>query len=161
MFPRGHAGISLMINIPFLILFSNTFPINIICTILIMWLSIIPDIDISSKLFLDKIKHRGITHTIEFIILFSIIFNIFIIFMLNIFSILYLYNMYILLVPLIGLLSHTFTDILDIHGVRVSYIFSEKVTKIKFIQNNANSILNNMIFISGVLLTFSIIFTTI
>lgn len=161
MFPRGHAGISLIINIPFLIIFSNTFPINIICTILIMWVSIAPDVDISSKLFLDKINHRGITHTIEFIILFSIIFNMFVIFIFNIFSILYLYNMYILLIPLIGLLSHTFTDILDVHGVRVSYIFSKKVTRIKYIQDNSSGVLNNIIFISGSLLTFSTIFLTI
>lgn len=159
MFPRGHAGISLIINIPLLIIFADTFPINILCTILIMWLSIIPDIDISSKLFFDKINHRGITHTIEFIILFSIIFNILLFSILYITELVHIYNIYIFMIPLIGLSSHTITDIFDTHGVKISYLFSQKTTNTPIIKDNSDDLLNNAIFFIGVILTLLFIIT--
>lgn len=153
MFPRGHAGISLIINIPLLMIFADTFPINIFCTILIMWLSVTPDIDISSKLFFDKIEHRGVTHTIEFILLFSVLFNTLLFFILYITELEDIYNIYLFITPFIGLLSHMVTDIFDTHGVKISYLLSQKTTNIPIIKDNSDDMLNNITFFIGVILT--------
>lgn len=159
MYPRGHAGSSLLFNLPLLVYLTDDIIIGVICTLIIMWVSIIPDIDISNRLFLDKIEHRGFTHTIEFIILSSIIFNLAVFGINIVFQINSVSHVYVSLSVFIGLLSHTIIDTLDSHGVKISYFFSDSNSCVNLIKNNSSPILNNSIFIIGLLLTVTAIYT--
>lgn len=156
MYPRGHAGLSLIINAPFLMYFVDNLVLSVLCTIIIMWSSISPDIDISDKLFLNRFDHRSITHTIEFAILISTISNIFIL------SIIYIFNLgsiisYLYISVFLGLLSHIVADMLDTHGVKLSYILPKKRYKLGVIKNNSSKILNNSLILIGTTLNFIVI----
>lgn len=67
MYPRGHAGLALTLYAPILYLTATkSFIGATILTLCVMWTAILPDIDISNKLFLDRLDHRGTTHTVWF-----------------------------------------------------------------------------------------------
>lgn len=149
MFPRGHAGFSLLLNIPFLYYYSNNIIVCSLCIIIIMWTSIFPDIDFSNKLFMKRFDHRGITHTIEFIILFSLIFNCILFSLIYILDIDSFIHTYIFISPIVGISSHIIGDIMDKYGVDISYFMSDKRYCLNLINDNSSSLLNNSLFVIG------------
>ena len=63
MYPRGHAGISLIVSAPLTVYFKEV-PEFTIFVIIMMWTSILPDLDIPVCRRFSAIRHRGISHTV-------------------------------------------------------------------------------------------------
>jgi membrane-bound metal-dependent hydrolase YbcI (DUF457 family) len=160
MYPRGHAGVALILNVPFLIYFVDHLVISLLCTLIIMWSSISPDIDISNKSFLNRLDHRSMTHTLEFAIFISIIFNILILLIILSFNLNGIIS-YVYISVFLGLSSHIIADILDTHGVKLSYILPKKRYKLSVIKDNSSKILNNSLFAFGTILNFIVILQTV
>lgn len=67
MYPRGHAGLSMVICAPFAAYFTGVLDFSMFI-IISMWSSILPDIDVPICRRFQNVRHRGITHTIWFVI---------------------------------------------------------------------------------------------
>lgn len=162
MWPRGHAGSALIMNLPLLAYFMQYDPIiSTICTLIIMWLSIIPDFDFINRSILSKLEHRGFTHTIEFVIILSSISYILIIPLIYYFSISYPISMYLLISPIYGIVSHISIDIMDTTGINPFYTISNysisKRYHLNIIKDGSSFYLNNFVLLIGFLLTIFII----
>lgn len=68
MYPRGHAGIAMVATVPFTAYFTGV-PEFTVLVIIAMWASLTPDIDVPICRRFQTIHHRGLTHTIWFVIL--------------------------------------------------------------------------------------------
>lgn len=64
MFPRGHAGIALIAYSP--VYLAQTELLSVLTAICVMWAAVIPDMDVSNRLVLRQLNHRGLTHTVWF-----------------------------------------------------------------------------------------------
>lgn len=162
MWPRGHAGSALIMNTPLLYYFIQyDIVISTICTLTIMWISIIPDFDFVDKSVLSYLNHRGFTHTFDFVVLFSIVSYIVLFPIILYFDISYPVRLYIITTPFYGVLSHIIVDLLDTSGINPFYAFSDysfsRNYNANIIEDGSNPHLNNTILAVGFLLNTTII----
>lgn len=151
MYPRGHAGISLILTSPIVLYMGreSLLTSTMICLI-IMWSSILPDVDIIEKSLLSDIKHRGPTHTIWFAT-FTYILSYFIILILD----LYYSGLepYVHIIPasmFTGVLLHLMTDIMNETGVRplkIGEYFSD--FRLRYDVFESDGCMNNLFFVVG------------
>lgn len=154
MYPRGHAGISLILSCPMILYIGeNNLFISVLWCIIVMWSSIIPDIDISKRLFLSYFEHRGSTHTIWFGLFLSLFSYIF-------FSVIVEYldfgEQYVLLFSscaLFGVTSHFIADVFNDTPIR-PFKFGPYLCSFKLHYGGIKSdgYANNLFFSIGVVL---------
>lgn len=150
MYPRGHAGISLIISSPIVLFLGvSNLITSVSITIIIMWVSIIPDIDISNKSILDKTDHRGVTHTIWFGIILSI-FSFAFFEILNYYVRIDINSLLKSIAVLVGIISHQIGDIINNSGIKPFKIGSFGDFEICYTMlESDNSCYNNIIFVVG------------
>lgn len=155
MFPRGHAGFLMIIYAVSMRVLSptNTFLIGIGLPVAVM-MSISPDIDISDRSILSNLNHRGITHTIWFSTLVSLIFYSFLILSTYITSVHKESIIFLTFIVFMGYTSHIILDMVNEGGVRPIYTKGYLPTNIRLGVSliESDSVKgNNSLFILGTL----------
>lgn len=154
MFPRGHAGLAMIIYaiITSLTQVTSSYIVAIGLFIIVLT-SILPDFDIIEASVLNRIEHRGITHTIWFSIVSFIITYGFFMSLSIFFAIQHTEILYLATVALIGYTSHLFGDALNESGIRPFYIPNYQITEwrigFNLLRSQSNKV-NNIFHISGI-----------
>lgn len=161
MFPRGHAGFLMIMYVVSVKVLHPTsaFIIGIGLPVAVV-MSISPDIDISNKLILSKLEHRGITHTIWFTVFVTLISYLSL--MLSSYIISFHENsiMFLTSAVFIGYASHIVLDMANEGGVRPiytrGYLSTDMRLSVPLVKSNSIRV-NNGLFMLGTLVYLTII----
>lgn len=161
MFPRGHTGF-LMLIYTIAVKFSGSVSIPIlgIGLPIAVAMSISPDIDMSDRLILSKIEHRGITHTIWFTFLVTLISYVSLALSGYIISLDEESIKFLTFAVFIGYTSHIVLDMVNEQGIRPIYTRGHLPTVMRLrlpLVESDNIRANNILFILGTLVYLSII----
>lgn len=157
MFPRGHAGFLMAIYAVSVKVLNPTDPLIIAIGLPVaVIMSILPDIDISNKLILSKLDHRGITHTVWFSTFVGLIFYCFLLLLLSNYMIPLQGKSAIFLstMAFIGYSSHLILDMSNEGGIRPIYTKGHLSTDIRLgvsLVESDNTKVNNGLLVIGCL----------
>lgn len=135
MYKTGHFGVGLLFLLPLVLVlsFSNMTSVLFVSVALFLFLSIHPDIDIKlSKYTRGAISHRGLTHTILYALIWSVV-----CFLLYLFSFGVVMSFVGLYVGFVGVISHLVGDFLTPSGVKILYPFREKEYSLGLIKSES------------------------
>ena len=158
MFPRGHAGIAMVLNSILILILSPEPTTASLGSVLVITSSIVPDTDMASTPL--NLEHRGLTHTIWFCITLSTL----IFLALNVARTYTLLNtksiFYATVATLIGSLSHLFSDALNgrIDIISVNNVIEFDLELGSSIIRSESVYYNNVLFIIGSILNVITVF---
>jgi inner membrane protein len=122
MFPRGHAGFIMAIYAVSVNILNPTDPLIIAVGLPVaVIMSILPDIDISNKLILSKLEHRGITHTVWFSVFVGLMFYCFLLLSEYMIPLKGKSAIFLSSMAFIGYASHLILDMFNERGIRPIY----------------------------------------
>lgn len=158
MYPRGHAGIAMIATVPFTTYFTGV-PEFTVLVIIAMWTSVLPDIDVPICRRVQSIRHRGLTHTIWFVILFTslttmthVLLSQWLFFSLKV----------SVIGVIIGVSSHVIADGFNRDGVRPFEIFGRFNYHLRLNCVKSDSyVVNNLLITVGTILVFGVLIVRI